>query len=546
MLALRRPVWLPTAAIAARPGLAVAAFAAMMYLPWLGAARTFTFHESHVAQGAREMLATGDWLIPRIGGRPWLEKPPLPQWMVAFSGLAFGEVNEWSARLPAAMFAIFGLLAFTKLIAAHRGDATAVAAGLLLATTTSIITYARLAEPDIFLWAIVVAALAAFAGNHVEPVKTPRSAFAFFALLGATQLAKGPLFGAAMVLAPVTAWYVVHRGRNWKWCLSPFMLLAAAISVAWPVAVLVRYPEALELWKTHLLGRLDAETAYNPKPFWYYFTTLPWQAAPALLFALPAIPKSLRQAWRTPFSLDRFLWLWFAGQLLLLSAASGKHHHYAIYCLPPIAVWAADGLKRWAALIGWLWGFVAYRVGSICLLSAALGAVAVLGERKGILPARETLLVGGFFLAAMVLLARACSRHDDRTAFAFLAVALAGMLLYVNTIWLYRTDIYRADGELATRIRERTPADCTVIVYAIDPARLLLDLRRPVLQPITPEELRTAMEEHPEAEIITALFYREQVDGVAIVEETDRTPLAKWPGRPLSHVVVYRSIAVKR
>ncbi len=53
----------------------------------LGSLR-LTYHEAHVAQAAREMIAAGDWLVPILDGRPWLEKPP---WST-------GSSSRWPAR----------------------------------------------------------------------------------------------------------------------------------------------------------------------------------------------------------------------------------------------------------------------------------------------------------------------------------------------------------------------------------------------------------------------------------------------------------------
>src|SRR5262249_61538522 len=43
--------------------------------------RTLSTHETVHCQNVREMRADGDWVIPHYGGRPWLERPPLPFWL---------------------------------------------------------------------------------------------------------------------------------------------------------------------------------------------------------------------------------------------------------------------------------------------------------------------------------------------------------------------------------------------------------------------------------------------------------------------------------
>src|SRR5262249_35249726 len=134
----------------------------------LGGARTFTGHECYVAEAAREMLATGDWLVPRIAGHPWLEKPPLPHWIVATVG-SMGGVDEFTARLPSAAIALLGVVLITQL-AVHWGGVTrGLLTGFIQATTVYTATYAHLAESDIYLWLLVLGCLILFARNQVEP-----------------------------------------------------------------------------------------------------------------------------------------------------------------------------------------------------------------------------------------------------------------------------------------------------------------------------------------------------------------------------------------
>src|SRR5690348_133876 len=68
----------------------------------LGTASRLTYHEAFVAQGAREIVASGCWWHPAVGGLPWLEKPPLPFWVVAALGWCAGDVTPTVARLPSA------------------------------------------------------------------------------------------------------------------------------------------------------------------------------------------------------------------------------------------------------------------------------------------------------------------------------------------------------------------------------------------------------------------------------------------------------------
>ena len=64
--------------------------------------------ERRVAAVAREMIRSGDYLVPRLGGYPRFEKPPLMYWAVAESSRLFGggRATEWTATLPSALAAM--------------------------------------------------------------------------------------------------------------------------------------------------------------------------------------------------------------------------------------------------------------------------------------------------------------------------------------------------------------------------------------------------------------------------------------------------------
>ena len=49
--------------------------------------QVLTTHEAVHCQNVREMWASHDWIIPTYGGRPWLERPPLPDWGLMLSTL---------------------------------------------------------------------------------------------------------------------------------------------------------------------------------------------------------------------------------------------------------------------------------------------------------------------------------------------------------------------------------------------------------------------------------------------------------------------------
>ena len=77
--------------------LVVLVCAMLAFASGLGAWALFEPDEGRNAEIAREMLASGDWVVPHLNGVPFLDKPPLLFWMVATGFRLLGE-SEWVAR----------------------------------------------------------------------------------------------------------------------------------------------------------------------------------------------------------------------------------------------------------------------------------------------------------------------------------------------------------------------------------------------------------------------------------------------------------------
>ena len=147
----------------------VAAYGLAVLLVQFGTPWALTFHEVNFAEPAREFLRTGDWLVPRIGGRPLWDKPPLMHWSIAAALSAFGTEAEWAARLPATLSAVVVALAVASMAARWHGDRAGLLAGLVQSTSLHVLMQARLAEADMPLCAAVAVAMASLARGGRRP-----------------------------------------------------------------------------------------------------------------------------------------------------------------------------------------------------------------------------------------------------------------------------------------------------------------------------------------------------------------------------------------
>src|SRR5260370_28941320 len=136
------------------------------------------------------MAETGDWVTPRLYGKPWFEKPVLYYWGAAICFKLFG-VSEAAARLPSAISALLATLVLAWLALRLYGAETARWLLLLLPTTVGMIGFSHAAATDLPFSGILTIAMAtaavaiALARNDNTPTIPPSpwlplSPFAFF------------------------------------------------------------------------------------------------------------------------------------------------------------------------------------------------------------------------------------------------------------------------------------------------------------------------------------------------------------------------------
>lgn len=317
----------------------------------LGAASSLTYHEAFVALGGREILASGSWGYPTIGGRPWLEKPPLPFQAVAAVGWVVGGVSPLAARLPSALAATGLVLGVAFLAHRRYGTAVGLLAGAVQATTFWSVYRGRLAEADILLACLVVWTLAAFDRLRDDDAKGWR--WAFFALLGLTSWAKGIAFGAVLagsVVGAVLIWD--RRPVTWRRLFFPAgWAVAGLLTLAWPLAMIRQHGWGVgSLWLMHITDRVGPRVGHGnfagEEPLGYLIEVLgqglPWTplAVAGACRALGALRRGEATAG------DRLLWAWTILPLLLVSVPGGRNAHYAIHAMPPWSIWAALALVR--------------------------------------------------------------------------------------------------------------------------------------------------------------------------------------------------------
>jgi 4-amino-4-deoxy-L-arabinose transferase-like glycosyltransferase len=297
--------------------------------------------EGRQAEVPREMLAHHDWLLPRFGGLPYYEKPPLQYWLTAAAYSAWGP-RAWVARLVPAGAAWLAALFTYAWGCRFLGVRSGVMAGVVLCLTPGFVLVGRMAILDSLLATCVLTAWFAAHTAQNRPILHwgwwLLSAFA----CGLGILTKGPV-ALALLVPPVLLYNLLTtsaaRCRVFSWLC--FLFMAIGVAAPWYVAMGVREPGYLEhfFWRDNVLRFV--EPFRHQEPWWFYVpvlfgATLPWSFLWPWLAYLLCSRQSSITALRSPalgFAVLAGGWC-----LVFYSLAGCKSPPYLAPALAPLAL----------------------------------------------------------------------------------------------------------------------------------------------------------------------------------------------------------------
>jgi len=309
--------------------------------------------ESRYAQIAHEMVVTGNWLVPKRLGQPYLDKPPLLYWSTALAFRTLG-ISEATVHLVPALASL--ITVFSTFLLGRRlvGSAAAAVGSLLLLCSAGFLLSGRFLFMDSLLtsWTTLgfLAALVA--------VRTARVSWGLWLLsavaCGLGFLTKGPI-SPVLIATPVAGslWLTGQISRlTWK-MLGAYAATVMAIALPWFVALAVAEPGALTefVWKHHVERFVSG--LEHAEPIWFFVPVLCVAMLPCSIlwpatwvyFRSQELPVRVRRDWDVGSLLLGAAWVF-----VLFSAARCKLPPYVLPMFPSLCL--VMGVAIWGIIQG--------------------------------------------------------------------------------------------------------------------------------------------------------------------------------------------------
>jgi 4-amino-4-deoxy-L-arabinose transferase-like glycosyltransferase len=476
---------------------ATAVFVAVGFLYQIDGYALLDPDEGRNAEVAREMATSNDYVLPRLNGLPYADKPALFFAVAALVMEATGP-TVLAARLTPLGFTIVTLAVVGWFAGILFGAGSRSVAVLATATTPFVLAYSRtvIFDSAVMLW-VTLALLGAYCAVESRARRStndgttagaaPAGSVAVWwaalawAAMGLGVLTKGPVALALplMVAVPYALWRRAARAL-----FDPLAVLVfVTVVLPWVAAVSQEVPGFLQYaLVTETARRLATAELERTGPIWYFLVILPAAALPWSAVLAGGLWSRRRSLTRPVDHRAVFLTLWIVLPLLFFTLSQSKRPQYILPLIPAVGLGVAG-----------LWRTGAGALPGVRTTATALGVIgAILVAARGRIASWIPAAQGGVAAAIPMTAGLLGALCITVAAGAWLTKArqwptLLLLTLPVSGIPLVSLHLMQAIGEdrsaqsLAVAIGDAIGESGTVVGVAAYPPSLPFYLRRTII-----------------------------------------------------------------
>jgi 4-amino-4-deoxy-L-arabinose transferase-like glycosyltransferase len=411
------------------------------YMLWLGSHALFTPDEGRYSEVAREMVATGDYITPRLNGVAFLDKPVLYYWLQASAIKLFG-LKEWALRFWPTLMGLFGCIITYlagRLLYSRR---TGILAAIVLAINPLYYGAAHYANLDLEVAVLIASTLFFTLLALKEELSKYRTLFLFLAyiLAGLAALTKG-LIGLAFPIMILGSWIVIlHRWRILlKMHLITGLIIFFAVAAPWYWLVQQANPQFFHFFFVMQQLQRFLTQAYfnNATPMWFYLPIVLAGFLPWSVFLLQALTRQIKCVIKNRYQhpIELFLLLWCIIVFVFFSIPKSKTIGYILPLFPALALIVGNYLDHYwekPQAKGILLGSLSFILLSIVVVIICLLAphIQTWGVAAGLVP--YLYIIAALFLIGGLYISYLFRKNNVTKLFACLTLISAGFLLVLQ------------------------------------------------------------------------------------------------------------------
>lgn len=300
--------------------------------------------EMRYGEISREMLASGDFVVPRLNGLRYFEKPAGGHILNAAAMAVFGETN-FAVRLMSALAIALSAGALYFFLGRYHSKQTAGLAAFIFLTSAEVMGVGTFSVLDSMLSCCVTLSLCSFYPALAASGKRRIGWLALSGVFaGGAFLVKGFIAFAVPVVVIVP--FLAFR-RQWKDLFTlPWIPLAVAamVSLPWSLCIAAQEPDFWRyfFWEEHIRRFFSKGNAQHPFPFWFFVPVFLGGSVPWAFIAPLPMRDLIRQRISDP--LIQFGLIWLVMPFLFFSCSTGKLGTYILPCFAPFALLLAVAL----------------------------------------------------------------------------------------------------------------------------------------------------------------------------------------------------------
>jgi 4-amino-4-deoxy-L-arabinose transferase-like glycosyltransferase len=445
----------------------------------------WTADEPRVGEIGREMAISGNWAVPTLNKKPFLEEPPLYYASLAVTFKLLGGASDKVARIPSALFALGGVVALFLLGSMLFSPRIGFLSGFILATGGEYFRVAHWLVVDSALACFVITAMAFFMAGYRSdtPGKRLLSYILCYTSCTLAFYSKG-FIGIAIPGLGMLAFIIFDRNLKELLRMRLWLGILVFSAMAMPWFLALWYQGGAEYLRVylvynHLQRFLPGGASGHHQPFYYYLTEFPTGFLPWSLLLVPVVCFCIERPRKEAAGYQKgllFAGCWFLTGLVFLSLASTKRALYLMPIFAPIALLTACYIDttlesrvfhKVEKIFLWVFGCTPLLVGLMCvplyLFAVKLYSIGSSSTLLATVISVSLLTV----LLSLVSLGSLVKRQMERF-WIYSGAALFSLLIFALVVVVPILDLYKSLVPFCQQVKNVVATDAALYAYQPD------------------------------------------------------------------------------